>query len=108
MVLRALSEEIGSPLPYDTLEEVRTRIAEFAPHLIRYDFIENSAGFEALAHQPNGETALNGTPLVENVDNFYMTDSISRNSHIMARCSRELNPLKQFNFKKDVQTWITH
>lgn len=107
MVLRALSEEVGSPLPYDTLEEVRTRIAELAPHLIRYDFIENS-GFEGLAHEPNGETKLNRTPLVENVDNFYMTDSISRNSHIMARCTRELNPLKQFNFKKDVQTWLTH
>lgn len=49
MVLRALSEEIGSPLPYDTLEELRTRIAELAPHLIKYDHIENY-GFEQLAH----------------------------------------------------------
>ena len=107
MVLRALSEEIGSPLPYDTLEELRTRIAEFAPHLIKYDYIESS-GFEGLAHQPNGSTQLNNTPLIENVDNFYMTDPISRNSHIMARCTRELNPHKEFNFKKDVVTWITH
>ena len=37
-----------------------------------------------------------------------MTDAISRNSHIMARCTRELNPQKVFNFKKDVVTWITH
>merc|ERR1711935_1249090 len=28
MVLRALSEEVGSPLPYDTLDELRTRLAE--------------------------------------------------------------------------------
>lgn len=107
MVLRALSEELGSPLPYDTLEEVRTRIASLAPHLIKYDYIEGSS-FSELAHQPNGNSSLNGTPLIENVDNFYMTDSISRNSHIMARCSRELNPLKEFNFKKDQQTWLTH
>jgi len=107
MVLRALSEELGKPLPYDTIEELRTRIAELAPHLIKYDFIESS-GFEKLAHQPNGETALNRTNLVENIDNFYMTDQISRNSHMMARCTRELNPQKQFNFKKDVQTWLTH
>lgn len=107
MVLRALSEELGAPLPYDTLEELRTRIAELAPHLIKYDFIEAS-GFEAHAHTPNGNTDLNGTNLVENVENFYMTDQISRNSHIMARCTRELNPLKEYNFKKDVQTWITH
>jgi NADH dehydrogenase (ubiquinone) Fe-S protein 1 len=107
MVLRALSEELGSPLPYDTLEELRTRIAEIAPHLIKYDFIESS-GFAHLAHQPNGETRLNKTPLIENVDNFYMTDVISKNSNIMARCTRELNPFKNFNFKKDQQTWISH
>jgi len=107
MVLRALSEELGSPLPYDTLDELRTRIAELAPHLVKFDFVEGS-GFEQLAHKPNGETQLNGTTFTENVENFYMTDAISRNSHIMARCTRELNPLKQFNFKKDVQTWLTH
>lgn len=108
MVFRALSEEIGSPLPYDNLEELRTRITEIAPHIVRFDHIESS-GFEQLAHEPNGETDLNGTNLVENVDNFYMTDVISRNSHIMARCTRELNPLKDFNFiKKDQQTWLTH
>ena len=108
MVFRALSEEIGSPLPYDNLEELRTRITEIAPHVVRFDHIEAS-GFENLAHEPNGDTGLNGTNLVENVDNFYMTDVISRNSHIMARCTRELNPLKDFNFiKKDQQTWLTH
>jgi len=107
MVLRALSEELGTPLPYDTIDELRTRLAELAPHLIKYDVIEGS-GFEELAHKPNGDTNVNGTTLIENVDNFYMTDAISRNSHIMARCSRELNPLKQFNFKKDQQTWLTH
>jgi NADH dehydrogenase (ubiquinone) Fe-S protein 1 len=45
MVIRALSEEIGSPLPYDTIEELRTRLAEMAPHLIKFDVIEGS-GFE--------------------------------------------------------------
>jgi len=39
MVLRALSEEIGSPLPYDSIEELRTRLAELAPHLIKFDVI---------------------------------------------------------------------
>jgi len=107
MVLRALSEEMGTPLPYDTLDELRTRLAEMAPHLVKYDHIEGS-GFEKHAHQPNGDTQLNGTTFTENVENFYMTDAISRNSHIMARCTRELNPLKQFNFKKDVHTWLTH
>ena len=108
MVLRAISEELGAALPYDTVDELRTRLAEVAPHLVRYDVIESS-GFEKLAHKTVNEPApLNSTPLIENVSNFFMTDQISRNSHIMARCTRELNPLKEFNFKKDVQTWITH
>lgn len=109
MILRALSEELGTPLPYDSLDEVRTRIAELAPHLIKFDVIENS-GFEeiALKFDPNGETKLNKTPLTDNIDNFYQTDAISKNSQVMARCTKELNPRKQFNFKEHVQTWLTH
>lgn len=107
MVLRALSEELGIPLPYDSLDEVRTRLAELAPHLVKYDYIEPS-GFENLAHAVNDERRLNNTLLTDAVDNFYMTDSISRNSLVMARCTKELNPDKQVNFKQWVNTWITH
>ena len=108
MILRALSEEIGTPLPYDTLDEIRTRMAELAPHLVRWDTIEKS-GFEKLALQPtDSKVKLNTSPLTDNVDNFYQTDQISRNSNIMARCTKELNPKKQFNFKEHVQTWMTH
>ena len=108
MVLRALSEELGIPLPYDSLDEVRTRLAEIAPHMVKFDHIESS-GFEELAHSPNEQhTALNKSVLTDTVDNFYMTDSISRNSHIMARCTKELNPQKHTNFKHWVNTWITH
>lgn len=108
MVLRALSEEMNIPLPYDSLDEVRTRIAELAPHLVKYDYIERSSAFETLAHNPSGDRKLNNSLLTDSVDNFYMTDAISRNSHIMARCTRELNPLKQENFKKWHNTWFTH
>jgi NADH dehydrogenase (ubiquinone) Fe-S protein 1 len=39
-VLRAISEECGQTLPYDTEEELKFRIAELAPHLLKYDYIE--------------------------------------------------------------------
>jgi NADH dehydrogenase (ubiquinone) Fe-S protein 1 len=94
-------------LPYDSLDEVRTRLAEYAPHLVRYDGIENN-GFAKLAHQVNGNTHLNRSLLTDAVDNFYMTDAISRNSHVMARCTKELNPQKQTNFKQWVNNWYTH
>lgn len=107
MVLRALSEELGTPLPYDSLDEVRTRLTELCPHMARFDVIEETT-FDEIAHKPTGETRLNDSLLTDAVDNFYMTDAISRNSHIMARCTRELNPPKQTNFKKWVNTWFTH
>jgi len=108
MVLRALSEEMEVPLPYDSLDEMRTRIAELAPHLVKYDYVDRSSAFESLAHMPNDNREVQRNLITDPVDNFYMTDAISRNSHIMARCSRELNPLKQDNFKKWHNTWFTH
>ena len=93
MILRALSEELGTPLPYDSLDEIRTRIAELAPHLVKYEYIEPH-GFESLAHKANSKTDVNQTAFTDNVDNFYQTDPISRNSHVMARCTKELNPSK--------------
>ena len=39
-ILRALSEECGVSLPYNSIEELRARIYNVAPHLIKYDQIE--------------------------------------------------------------------
>lgn len=39
-VFRALSEECGVSLPYDSIEELRARIYKVAPHLLKYDHIE--------------------------------------------------------------------
>jgi NADH dehydrogenase (ubiquinone) Fe-S protein 1 len=107
MVLRALSEELGTPLPYDSLDEIRTRLAELAPHLVRYDVVEPSS-IDHFANKPNGHTNLSRALLTDTVDNFYMTDSISKQSSVMAKCTKELNPLKATNFKLWHQTWITH
>ena len=99
-ILRALSEELGAPLPYDSVEELRDRLADLAPHLIKYDSIELS-GFEDLVVQnKRGTSKMNGTGFEDPIDNFYMTDSISRNSQVMARCSKEFNPKKFTNFKE--------
>jgi NADH dehydrogenase (ubiquinone) Fe-S protein 1 len=83
-----LSEELGIPLPYDSLDEVRTRLAELAPHLIKYNYNEPS-GFESISLKSNNNLNkdINKTVFSDNIDNFYMTDAISRNSAIMARCT---------------------
>ena len=66
MVLRALSEELGTPLPYDSLDEVRTRLAEIAPHLVRYDHIETGS-FDRLALTDSGDRQVSGALLTENI-----------------------------------------
>lgn len=35
-ILRAVSEVVGHPLPYDTLDDIRGRLEQIAPHLTNY------------------------------------------------------------------------
>lgn len=98
-ILRALSEECGVTLPYNSLEELRSRIYSIAPHLLKYDFIEPTVyGKVAVKGGKIGE--LHNTPLVDLIDNYYMTDAISRNSITMAKCSTAYNPVRFSNFQK--------
>ena len=39
-ILRALSEVLGKPLPYDTLDGVRARLADVAPHFSHVDAVQ--------------------------------------------------------------------
>ncbi|GBG64462.1 hypothetical protein CBR_g44347 [Chara braunii] len=86
-IIRALSEVLGKRLPYDSVSGVRQRLAEVAPHLSRIDSIEPSVWLngDALAHYH--ASALADTPFEKVVDNFYMTDPISRASQTMAKCT---------------------
>lgn len=99
MILRALSEELGAPLPYDSTEELRTRLSDLAPHLVKYDVCEPHGFEELVLKNKRGTMEMNRTTFEDPVDNFYMTDAISRQSSTMAKCSKELNPKKQKNFK---------
>jgi len=79
----ALSEVVGNPLPYDTVYEMRDRLWEISPTLVRYDVTEPTsveialAGLKTLAAQTTGAKATN-TPLRRSISNFYQTDPISR------------------------------
>ncbi|XP_051158719.1 NADH-ubiquinone oxidoreductase 75 kDa subunit, mitochondrial [Leptopilina boulardi] len=89
-IIRALSEISGNCLPYDTLAELRSRIQEVAPHLSRYGDVE-SANFTNLALQLAMKTggALLPDPVEvrqKTLDQFFMTDAISRASPTMSKC----------------------
>jgi NADH dehydrogenase (ubiquinone) Fe-S protein 1 len=45
-IVRALSEIMGVPLPYDSLNDIRCRLHEVAPHLTRYGDAENANYFK--------------------------------------------------------------
>nr|XP_022305803.1 NADH-ubiquinone oxidoreductase 75 kDa subunit, mitochondrial-like [Crassostrea virginica]XP_022305805.1 NADH-ubiquinone oxidoreductase 75 kDa subunit, mitochondrial-like [Crassostrea virginica] len=89
-IIRALSEVLDQPLPYDTLTEIRSRLEDVAPNLTRYGEAEEANYFKQaneLAKKIQGQ--LESQPLsppIQKLEDFYMTDSISRASQTMAKC----------------------
>ncbi|XP_078062761.1 NADH-ubiquinone oxidoreductase 75 kDa subunit, mitochondrial isoform X2 [Mustelus asterias] len=89
-IIRALSEVAGVTLPYETLDEVRDRLAEVAPNLICYNDVEEANFFKQaneLAKLVNQQILTE--PLVPpqlTIKDYYMTDPISRASQTMAKC----------------------
>jgi NADH dehydrogenase (ubiquinone) Fe-S protein 1 len=92
-IIRALSEVIGSPLPYEDILGLRDRLWEIAPTLVRYDVTEPTsvdvalAGLKALAAQTSA-SKISGAVFQKPISNFYQTDPISRASVTMAQCTR--------------------
>ncbi|KAI9158493.1 putative NADH dehydrogenase (ubiquinone) 78K chain precursor [Paramyrothecium foliicola] len=89
-ILRAASEFLGAPLPYDDVAAVRDRMAEISPALVAYDVVEpvslRQLSKVQLVDQNKGSKP-SGQPLTKPIENFYFTDVISRSSPTMARCS---------------------
>lgn len=80
-ILRAVSEYVGAPLPYDDVEALRDRMEEISPALRRYDLVEEVAlptlGKVQLVDQNKGSKA-SEEPFRKVIEDFYFTDAISR------------------------------
>ncbi|KAF6144651.1 hypothetical protein GIB67_006143 [Kingdonia uniflora] len=87
-IVRALSEVAGTPLPYDTLGSIRARIRTVAPNLLHVE--EKELPIFNAELKPEVSQKMSKTPFGKAVENFYMTDSITRASKIMAQCSASL------------------
>ncbi|KAG2715203.1 hypothetical protein I3760_03G066700 [Carya illinoinensis] len=87
-IIRALSEVAGLRLPYDSLGAIRSRIRTVAPNLLRTDEREPATFSASL--KPDLNQKMSSTPFRTVIENFYMTDSITRASKIMAQCSASL------------------
>lgn len=84
-IIRALSEVAGIGLPYDSLGAIRSRIRTVAPNLLELD--ERQPATFSTSLRPEVSQKVSSTPFNPAVENFYMTDAITRASKIMAQCS---------------------
>lgn len=100
-VIRILSEMVSNQLNYDSLEELRYRMAELAPHLLKYDFLEN---FSHWGKNIGNKNEIRDFILSSGIDNYYKTDAISRSSLVMAKSSAAYNPSKLSNFMAKIYT----
>jgi NADH-quinone oxidoreductase subunit G len=81
-ILRALSERLGRKLPFDNLDQLRQQLFKQHPGLAALD--EKPAA----AWGNFGKAgSIASAPFQLPIDNFYMTDPISRASATMAACS---------------------
>ncbi|MGO4724379.1 MULTISPECIES: NADH-quinone oxidoreductase subunit NuoG [unclassified Inquilinus] len=84
-ILRAASEALGRKLPYDSLREVRQRLVAVNPV---FGATDSQAAGEWGAFGAEG--AMASAPFVSAVQNFYMTDPVTRASETMAQCVDEI------------------
>ncbi|KAF2723192.1 NADH-quinone oxidoreductase [Polychaeton citri CBS 116435] len=91
-IIRAVSEALGQPLPYDDIEMLRDRMEEISPALRRYDVVEPASlstlsKVQLVDANKGANGNFSGKPFEKAIENFYFTDSISRSSPTMARAS---------------------
>jgi NADH-quinone oxidoreductase subunit G len=85
-ILRALSDVLGSRLPYDSLAALRQALFKVHPHLTRIGQVTpaDSAVLQKLAALGG---AADRAPFGASVEDFYFTNPIARSSAVMAECS---------------------
>ncbi|RAK61083.1 NADH-quinone oxidoreductase subunit G [Phenylobacterium hankyongense] len=87
-ILRALSERMGAKLPYDSLDQLRSRLFADHPTFGRIDYV---AGPAAAASLDLGRLGAAGdvaeTAFASPVRSFHLTNAIARASVTMAECA---------------------
>jgi len=97
-ILRALSEICGIGLPYDKINDLRQRLFEVSPNLVYYGEAESANYFKQAQELSDlVKTELLDEPLkppMTQLNQFYMTNAVTRASQTMAKCVKataELN-----------------
>lgn len=82
-ILRAVSDLIGKPLPFDRFDQLRAAMIAEVPAL-------GEIGLVDLPWSPPSLSADVSGPVGLPIKDFYLTNAISRASPVMQRCSAEL------------------
>jgi len=82
-IFRAVSDLLGSPLPFDRFDQLHARMVEEYPQL-------GQDGLIAFEWAPPKLSAKAEGPIVYPIRDFYLTNAITRASPTMHRCSEEL------------------
>ena len=84
-IVRALSAKVGQTLPYDTLDQLRSKLIADAPSFGRIDALPTPATFDPSALGKKGE--LGDTAFVPAVADPYLNNPIARASDTMVELS---------------------
>lgn len=92
-IIRALSEVLGKTLPYDDINQLRVRMRQISPTLVSSSSLNPvsepiaNLGLDLLSNYPDNASK-EGSAYDLAIKDFYLTNSISRSSSTMAKCSQ--------------------
>ncbi len=85
-ILRALSDQLGRRLPYDSLAQLRATLFKAHPQLARLDAVVPADASDLRRLAGLGGTPDRG-PFRSPIEDYYLTNPIARASAIMGECS---------------------
>ncbi len=84
---KKLSAIVGVQKEYNTFQELRNLMFNYYPHLMKINQYKPEKTFDV----KSSSKSFSQDEIKSNIANFYMTDSVSRNSPTMSSCSLMIN-----------------
>nr|YP_007890548.1 NADH dehydrogenase subunit 11 [Histiona aroides]AGH24042.1 NADH dehydrogenase subunit 11 [Histiona aroides] len=88
-IVRALSEVIGSALPYNIIDDIKQKYEELVPHFVQTGTItKKDTKIAPSAVVDVDKSRIKKEAIKPLINNFYLTNAITRASQTMAKCSK--------------------
>ena len=84
-IFRALSDNFSKKLQFNNLSQLRNEISIHFPLIKKLNMLPNISKLDLISNNK-----IESRIIDYNIKNFYMTDSISRSSITMSKCSQEI------------------